>query len=218
MAKKLSKKSFLNLTPSEIGKMKSPELRNLIRGARNLFNAQEKTFKKYEKTVYSPALEKMQSYYDNISEDRRSPSKMRIGQMRNEIFRLQEFFSAETSTVPGSRRVAREQDIRIFGTNKSGSPKRRMSVEERTAFWSAYQEFISLESESYIRNMGSNTIQQYLGEIMTDNFKKGNFDFSMADFNSLKTQLENRRSMEEWESAGYDLNKNTVFSDKRNDY
>lgn len=217
MAKKLSKKSFLNLTPSEIGKMKSPELRSLIRAARNLFNEQEKTFKKYEKTVYSPALEKMQSYYDNLSEDKRSPSKMRIGQMRNEIFRLQEFFAAKTSTVPGSRKVALEQDISIFGTNKSGRPKRRMSVEERTAFWAAYKEFTSLESETYVRNMGSNTIKQYLGQIMTDNFKKGNFDFSMADFNSLKMKLEERHSQEQWESAGYEP-KNTVFSDKRNDY
>ena len=61
---RITKRSFLKLNPADIGKLKAPELRELLRGVRNLFTQQEKTFGKYKQSVYSPALDKMENFYE----------------------------------------------------------------------------------------------------------------------------------------------------------
>jgi hypothetical protein len=95
---KITKKKFVNLSPSEIGKMKAPELRELLRGARQLFNVQEQTFKKYEKSVWSPARDKMKNYYE--STEQKAQSRMNINQMRGELFQLQNFFQVRNHGSP----------------------------------------------------------------------------------------------------------------------
>jgi len=199
---RLTKKSFQKMSASDIGKMKSPELRELIRGARQLYMSQDKVFKRYESSVYSPSREKMQDFYEEYG--KKSPSRMNMGEMRREAFRLQEFFEAETSTVPGARRVQSEQDKRIFGTTKSGRAKKRMNLEQRKKFWSAYNEFKNLKNETYIRNMGSNTVMQTLAEIMMESASAYDVDFSIELFNNLEIRLEERRQYEEWEMSNYD--------------
>lgn len=201
---KLRKKDFLNLSPSEIGRLKSPELRELLRGARQLYMSQEKVFKKYEGSLYSNALEKMQDYYDDKGQ--KKVSSMKVNDMRNEVFRLQEFFESESSTVPGARKIAIEQDKRIFGVNEKGKPTRRMTLEQRTSFWAAYSEFVGMEKESYVRNMGSNTIQQYLGQMIIESAKTKEDDlwFSAGDFKELKRRIEEQKNQEEWEMSNYD--------------
>ena len=207
---KLTKKKFLNLSPAEIGKLKKSQLKDVLRGARQLFNAQEKVFEKYKDTVWSGALEKMQDFYDENS--KKAVSKMNMAQMRSEVFRLQDFFESDTSTVPGARKVMKEQDERIFGINeKTGRPKKRMTLEERTKFWAAYNTFISLQSESYVRRMGSNTIQQYLGDIIMSG--RGNVDIDADFFSEMANDLENRKTEEDWEAANWD--ETNLFSGKR---
>lgn len=211
---KLTKKRLVNLSPSDIGKMKRPELREILRGARNLFNAQESVFKKYEGKVWSGALEKMQDFYD---EGKRAVSRMTVNQMRNELFRLQDFFESRSSTLPGARSIMKEQDERIFGINeKTGKPKSRLTMDERTKFWAAYNEFKLINKESYVRNMGSNTIQQYLAEKVVESRGKGKkFEPSASFFESLKRELEERKSEEDWEDNDWDGN-GVIFSGKRN--
>ena len=119
---KITKKKFLNMTPSQIGKMTGPQLRTLLRGVRQLFNAQEKTFSR-QKNLYSFALDNMQDYYQENG--KANVNSMRVNKMRNELFRLQEFFESKSSTVPGTRKINIEQDRRIFGTNESGKPLQR---------------------------------------------------------------------------------------------
>lgn len=213
---KLTKKNFLRLDPSAIGKLKAPELRELLRGARQLFSNQEKTFKRYEKSVFSPALDKMQNYYEDNGQQ--SVSRMRVSKMRNEIFRLQEFFESQSSTVPGARKIAMEQDKRIFGVNEKGKPAQRMTLEQRTDFWAAYNEFISMQKESYVRNMGSDTIQQYLGQMVIEASKRkgeDDFNFTMGDFNELRRRLEEQRAEEDWEMSNYEYGDSDVLSGKR---
>lgn len=210
---RLTKKKLLSLEPSQIGKLKAPELRELLRGARNLYTAQEKKFKKYENSVFSPALDKMQNFYDDGG--KQNVSRMRVSKMRNEIFRLQEFFDSDTSTIPGARKVAIEQDKRIFGETDAGKPQKRMTLEQRTNFWSLYKEFTSLESESYVRNMGSNTIQQFLGQMVIESKKfDGDLEMDRGTFNELKRRLEERQEQEEWEMSNYEYGDSEVFSGK----
>ena len=189
---RISKRKFLNLSPSEIGKMKAPELRELLRGARNLFNQQESTFKKYEKNVWSPALDKMQDYYED--KGKKAPSRMNINQMRNEVFHLQDFFSSETSTVPGSRRVAIEQDKRIFGVDKRGRPKFRPTVEQRSKLWSLFNEYKSLRPADVFEN--SNLVQQVVGQMIIESSKIKNIDldFSSATLHEIENRIYEMKS------------------------
>lgn len=215
---RLTKKAFTQMSASEVGKMSTKELRSVLKSARQLFDKQSKTFDKYEDTVFSPALEKMRDFYDERG--KKSISRMKISQMRAEVFRLQEFFDSKSSTVPGARKIALEQDKRIFGVNSRGFTKHRLTKEQRVNFWSAYEEFKNLHNESYIRNMGSDTIQQYLGEMLLDNkkFLGDSADrtwFSYADFQELETMLEENYRTESWELNNYEYGENDILSGKR---
>lgn len=215
---KVTKKSLLNLQPSDISKMKNPELRALLRGARQLYTQQEKVLNRYSQQVYSHAHELMKDYYEENGT--KSVSRMRQSELRGEIFRLQEFFDSQSATVPGARKIALEQDKRIFGETKTGKPKRRMSVEQRKNFWSAYDEYKNIHSESYVRNMGSNTIQQMLAEIATesatfgDDFDDGNW-FTADMLADLDRRVQERKESEDWETSGYDNFDGDVYSGKR---
>lgn len=213
---KFLKKSFLAMEPAELGKLKLSEARSLLRQARAAYEKQEKTFSKYKDSVWSPAVEKMQDYYEDTGKN--SISKMRLSKVQNELFRLQDFFGSETSTVPGARRVMLEQDRRIFGTNeKTGKPIKRMSLDQRTDFWAAYNEFVNMEKESYIRNMGSNTIQTFLGQIIIEKNKKGDgySGFDSSDFKELRRRIARDREREEWEMSSYESGDSDVLSGKR---
>lgn len=213
---KFLKKSFLAMEPAELGKLKLSEARALLRQARAAYEKQEKTFSKYKDSVWSPAVEKMQDYYEDTGKN--SISKMRLSKVQNELFRLQDFFGSETATVPGARRVMMEQDRRIFGTSeKTGKPIKRMTLDQRTEFWAAYNEFVNMEKESYIRNMGSNTIQTFLGQIILEKNKKGDgySGFDSSDFKELRLRIARDREREEWEMSSYESGDSDVLSGKR---
>ena len=207
---RITKRSFLKLDPSQIGKMKSPELRELLRGARNLFNHQEKTFKRYEKSVFSPALEKMRDFYEDRGKN--APSRMNMNQMRNEIFKLQEFFDADTSTVPGARRVQAEQDRRIFGTDSRGRAKNRMTVEERTNFWAVFEEYKKMRPADVLEQ--SNIVQQAIGQILIENDK---IDFNMETLQKLMDKVEGQRQRFNWEMDVNYEGTGSVFTGNRPD-
>ena len=189
---RITKRNFLNLSPSEIGRMKAPQLRELLRGVRNLFNSQEKVFKKYSDTVYSPSLDKMESFYDSTG--KKAPSRMNMNQMRNEVFRLQEFFDSETATVPGARIVQTEQDRRIYGTDKRGRPKYRMDVEQRKNFWTLFEEYKKLRPADVYEQ--SNLVQQSLGQMMIQN---GDLDFNAENLEKLADLVDAQRNRFNWE-------------------
>lgn len=207
---RITKSKLLKLTPSEIGKMKSPELRELLRGVRNLFNHQEKTFKRYEKSVFSPALEKMRDFYEDRGKN--APSRINMNQMRNEIFKLQEFFEADTSTVPGARRVQAEQDRRIFGTDSRGRAKKRMTVEERTNFWTVFEEYKKMRPADVLEQ--SNIVQQAIGQILIEN---GKIDFNMETLQKLMDKVEEQRQRFNWEMDVSYEGTGSVFTGNRPD-
>lgn len=207
---RITKRSFLKLDPSQIGKLKAPELRELLRGVRNLFTQQEKTFKRYEKTVFSPAMEKMKDFYEDRGKN--APSRMNTNQMRNEVFKLQEFFEAETSTVPGARRVQAEQDRRIFGTDSRGRAKNRMTVEERTDFWKVYEEYKKMRPADVLEQ--SNIVQQAIGQILIENDK---IDFNMETLQKVMDRVEGQRQRFNWEMDVNYEGSGSVFTGSRPD-
>lgn len=160
---KISGKKLASLSPEEIGSMSKKEVFALLRAVRSLYKSRAKTFEKYRESVWSPAYEQAKSYYDE--KGFRSVPSLTRNQALNEIFNVQQFFQAESGTLAGARRIAKEQDVRIFGSTKSGAPKHKMSVEQRSNFWSLYNEFINTFKTS-ATVFGSNAIQQYLGEIV----------------------------------------------------
>lgn len=207
---RINKRSFLKLDPSQIGKLKAPELRELLRGVRNLFTQQEKTFKSYEKTVFSPAMEKMKDFYEDRGKN--APSRMNMNQMRNEVFKLQEFFEAETSTVPGARRVQAEQDRRIFGTDSRGRAKNRMTVEERTDFWKVFEEYKKMRPADVLEQ--SNIVQQAIGQILIENDK---IDFNMETLQKVMDKVEGQRQRFNWEMDVDYEGSGSVFTGSRPD-
>lgn len=207
---RITKRSFLKLDPSQIGKLKAPELRELLRGVRNLFTQQEKTFKRYEKTVFSPAMEKMKDFYEDRGKN--APSRMNMNQMRNEVFKLQAFFEAETSTVPGARRVQAEQDRRIFGTDPRGRAKNRMTVEERTDFWKVYEEYKKMRPADVLEQ--SNIVQQAIGQILIENDR---IDFNMETLQKVMDRVEGQRQRFNWEMDVNYEGSGSVFTGNRPD-
>ena len=207
---RITKRSFLKLDPSQIGKLKAPELRELLRGVRNLFTQQEKTFKRYEKTVFSPAMEKMKDFYEDRGKN--APSRMNMNQMRNEVFKLQQFFEAETSTVPGARRVQAEQDRRIFGTDPRGRAKNRMTVEERTDFWKVFEEYKKMRPADVLEQ--SNIVQQAIGQILIENDK---IDFNMETLQKVMDKVEGQRQRFNWEMDVDYEGSGSVFTGSRPD-
>ena len=214
---KLTKKKFLSYSPADIGKMKQSERRQLLRGARQLLDAQVKMLDKYERSVFSYAYDKLKDYYkENGTPEIRSMTNQKL---YSEIFRLQEFFGSKTATIPGARKVALEQDFRIFGVNeKTGKPTRRMTVDERKDYWDAYDEFKAFIKEDEWRNFGSNAIQQVLSEYKILGAYTPSSDeegaFSAEMFRKMKEELVRRSQEENWENSGYDYARK-IFSGKR---
>lgn len=225
MAGKLTKRKLLNLSPSEIGKMKSSELRSLLRGARQLWNSQSSTFERYSEKVYSPSYDKMREYYlehgrekeivrDGIEFYQMVPenmSHMSFNQMRQEVFRLQEFFDSKTSTVPGARKVTSDMAKRIFDVTNSGRPKANLSVDEWRQFWSLYEEY-KRQRPSDTQEQ-SNLVQQALGQmVLQDLDLSGRMPiFGQSALDELKDRVSKRRSVEmnNYDGGG------TVYSGKR---
>lgn len=198
MARKITYSRLKSMSETEISKLstKDGSAQEMLRQFREKFRYRQKSFGRAGKNVYSPALEKMEDYYDRNGE--RSPEKMTVHQIRSELFHIQEFFKSKTGDVKGAREVMREQDIRIFGETAKGKPVKRMTIEERTKFWSVYEEFLSTYKNAEAI-YGSEKIQQYLGSLTIGDrkvsaFRKGSIGL-MEQLSALDKML--RESGEE---------------------
>ena len=192
MARKITYSRLKSMSDIEISKLRTKDgsAQEMLKQFREKFRYREKAFNRAGKNVYSPALEKMEAYYDKKGE--RSPEEMTVHQIRSELFHIQEFFKSKTSDVKGAREVMREQDIRIFGENSRGRPLKRMTIEERTKFWSVYDEFLRTYKNAEAI-YGSEKIQQYLGSITIGDrkvsaFRKGSIGL-MTQLSALDKML-----------------------------
>ena len=180
-----------SMDASEISKLDQKHAAEMLRQFREKFRYRQKAFDRAGKNVYSPAMEKMEGYYERNGVQ--SPESMNVNRIRSELFHIQEFFNSKTADVSGARKVMREQDARIFGVNERGLPRYRMTIEERTKFWSVYEEYLNTFKADEAR-YGSDKIQQFLGDITIDDrgrknmFKKGSIGL-IQQLNALSTML-----------------------------
>ena len=180
-----------SMDASEISKLDQKHAAELLRQFREKFRYRQKAFDRAGKNVYSPAVEKMEGYYERNGVQ--SPESMNVNRIRSELFHIQEFFNSKTADVSGARKVMREQDARIFGVNERGVPRYRMTIEERTKFWSVYEEYLNTFKADETR-YGSDKIQQFLGDITINDrgrknmFKKGSIGL-IQQLNALSTML-----------------------------
>lgn len=191
MARKITYAKLKSMDATEISKLNQKEAAEMLRQFREKFRYRQKAFDRAGKNVYSPALEKMEDYYDRNGVQ--SPEAMNVNRIRSELFHIQEFFNSKTADVKGAREVIREQDARIFGTNERGTPLKRMTIEERTKFWSVYEEYLKTYKNAEAK-YGSERIQQFLGDLTLGDrgkkniFRKGDLGL-MQQLNALNTML-----------------------------
>lgn len=196
-----------SMSASEIGKLDEKKTAELLRQFREKFKMRQKQFARAGKNVYSPALEKMETFYEDHG--MQSTTTMTRNRMQSELFHIQEFFNAKTGDVSGARKVMREQDARIFGVNKKGKPNARMSIEERTRFWQVYDEYMRMHPKNDNPYM-SGKIQQYLGEIMLDG-RENRIAYKIGKYSLLKAINELQQKIEEGEPE-YDSFGFNIFS------
>lgn len=126
-------------------------------------------------------------------------TKMTRNQLILEFARYSKFFNDVTSSEAGIKKVNREQDIRIFGQDAKGRPRRTMTDTERQKFWSLYEEYENQHPTASSR-YGSESIQQQIADALFDTQSIGGdnlIDFLDRVENRLaqKTIEENLRSV-----------------------
>lgn len=126
-------------------------------------------------------------------------TKMTRNQLILEFARYSKFFNDVTSSEAGIKKVNREQDIRIFGQDSKGRPRRTMTDTERQKFWSLYEEYENQHPAASSR-YGSESIQQQIADALFDTQTIGGdnlIDFLDRVENRLaqKTMEENLRSV-----------------------
>ena len=188
MAKRITYAKLKSMSVSEISKFNQQEAAEMLRQFREKFRYRQKAFDRAGKNVYSPALEKMEGYYDRNGVQ--SPESMNVNRIRSELFHIQEFFNSKTADVKGAREVMRNQDASIFGVDAKGRPLKRMSIEERAEFWATYEEFLKTYKNAEAM-YGSDRIKQFLGDVMKGNkARKNMFSSGLTErFNALNTML-----------------------------
>lgn len=226
---KLTKSKLLKFSPSDIGKLKAPELRALLRGARQLFTQQSETFERYSDRVYSHSYEKMREYYQEHGREKvetkggiefystvpERMNKMNSNQMRMELARLQQFFKAKTSTIPGTRQVSSDVAKRIFGANSKGRAKENFSVDEWRQFWDIYDEYKNQRPEDVFSQ--SKVVQQALGQIVIESLKLRGVppDFGQSVLDELRDAVQARRTRMDYEMEYMSYDGEPVFTGKR---
>lgn len=212
---RLTKTKFKQMKTLDIYKMKLKEIRPILKEARAMYEKQSKTFEKYEGKTYSHAYKLMEDYYKE--HDVASVSRVKIQEAKAELVRLQEFFRSKGSTLAGARKISIEADRRIFGVDEKNRPLHRMTVDQSKDFWKAYNEFKNINSESYVRNMGSDRIQQILAQMALPSLKNGKDFFSSEFFSDLKSRVEERKQYEDWQDEQF-VSEDSIFSGKRYDF
>lgn len=94
-------------------------------------------------------------------------TKMTRNQLILEFARYAKFFNDVTSSEAGIKKVNKEQDIRIFGQDAKGMPRRTMTDQERQKFWSLFEEYENQHPTATSR-YGSESIQQQIADAMFD--------------------------------------------------
>lgn len=217
-----------HISPDDIKNMKNKEAEKILRDMLKKVGSRERQFREAGDTVYSSALDTLTK---NIFEDevlrghvtkqgewsisKIDVKKEKINDKKKLIRQIRNFLNSKTATVKGARRVSRDQDLMIFGSNDSGRPLYRLTSEERTEFWSVYEEFQRTYPSAGVEYR---YLMQRIGEEIISDRKKGVFGrFTQGGFVSASrlAELYEKMNRERLENAP-DIEPN-VFSGRWND-
>ena len=203
MAKRLTYQQIRELDPAEVGKMSTEDLRNLLGEARKKYSVRAKSLKRVSDKIYSPALEAMERYYEDVGVQ--STEHVSRNRAYNELFNIRQFFNAKSSDVKEARKINIEQDKMLFGVTKSGRAKFRMDTKQRKKFWDLYDDFTEF-SKTAETAFGYQNIWSELATIVVEQ------PYLINDKLSVFNLLENRLNHEKSERReGFDKD-NTAFS------
>lgn len=215
-SKKISVRDFKNMSSSDIKSLTRNEAQNLLREMRKEAQKQiEKleSAKKRSNKFYSPALEKIKERKESRIEEGKykAPSKTKIADAKAELSELNQFMNSRSASVTGAQKLAKEQDMRIFGPSKTNpnKPAKRMTVEERSAFWKAYNEFAKGADTSARFYLSYNRVQEELGKIVTSRKRAADLDIGhLIDslMNSLAEDEYEWSDVSELSGSGDDFN------------
>lgn len=203
MAKRLTYQQIRELDPAEVGKMSTEDLRNLLGEARKKYSVRAKSLKRVSDKIYSPALEAMERYYEDVGVQ--STEHVSRNRAYNELFNIRQFFNAKSSDVKEARKINIEQDKMLFGVTKSGRAKFRMDTKQRKKFWDLYDDFTEF-SKTAETAFGYQNIWSELATIVVE--QPYLINDKLAVFNLLESRL-NHEKFERRE--GFDKD-NTAFS------
>ena len=203
MAKRLTYQQIRELDPAEVGKMSTEDLRNLLGEARKKYSVRAKSLKRVSDKIYSPALEAMERYYEDVGVQ--STEQVSRNRAYNELFNIRQFFNAKSSDVKEARKINIEQDKMLFGVTKSGRAKFRMDTKQRKKFWDLYDDFTEF-SKTAETAFGYQNIWSELATIVVE--QPYLINDKLAVFNLLENRLNHEKSERR---EGFDKD-NTAFS------
>ena len=203
MAKRLTYQQIRELDPAEVGKMSTEDLRNLLGEARKKYSVRAKSLKRVSDKIYSPALEAMERYYEDVGVQ--STEHVSRNRAYNELFNIRQFFNAKSSDVKEARKINIEQDKMLFGITKSGRAKFRMDTKQRKKFWDLYDDFTEF-SKTAETAFGYQNIWSELATIVAE--QPYLINDKLAVFNLLENRLNHEKSERR---EGFDKD-NTAFS------
>lgn len=136
-------------------------------------NADRKQLEKYVRIMRTGYNRRIQSFkrkgiksFAQIAMEKTLPSKKPVqltkltrNQLILEFARYSSFFNSVTSTEAGIKEVNKQQDIRLFGSDKRGRPLYTMTQSQRDDFWDLYEEY-KVQNPSKFTNYGYNKVQE----------------------------------------------------------
>lgn len=189
MAKRLTYQQIRELDPAEVGKMSAEDIRNLLGEARKKYSVRAKSLKRVSDKIYSPALEAMERYYEDVGVQ--STENVSRNRAYNELFKIRKFFNAKSSDVKEARKINIEQDKMLFGVTKSGRAKFRMDTMQRKKFWDLYDDFTEF-SKTAETAFGYQNIWSELATIVVE--QPYLINDKLAVFNLLENRLNHEKS------------------------
>lgn len=213
-------KDIENVEPSKLARMSDEQLDKFLRGSQKAINRRIASLKKsglyshaFQRLIDNSVGEKNQKDYstdtlyteglNTYSNYVKNRQLSRNGKLA-EIYKIQNFVNSVTSTVPGIKRVNKEQDIRIFGvkpqtvvrpdgtrvktTNywelseaqkKKAQPLRTMTQDERQHFWSIQREYRKLWEPG--ASYSTDSYLQALGNVFAEEKTLPDFGKALQD-------------------------------------
>lgn len=183
-----------NLTPQDLNKMNRAALAKLVSSSERIITRRLKSIEKADRFSWAG---------ENYTKSRAGTYSVR-GKNRNQLlsqaFNQISFFTSPSSTLEGIKKIERNQDMRLFGTTKSGRPRRTLDVSERREMWNLYSTF--MEDTRYSKwgaILGYNELQKFFAEeVASGRSNKDNYFERVDDI--FRRQYEDAKN-DEYESS-----------------